>query len=175
MACIIGGKYNFTHSTFTNFWNNSFREFPSVLINNYFTYFENNTQIVETRNLEAANFTNCIIDGSNNVELIIDKVEGSVFNYSFKNNLLKFNDYDNSYAGIPEYDFTNTSFYQENVLNGKTDFRSPQNNELIIGEKSDAIKKANTQGTLHVPNDILGKLRTFPADIGAYQHIIFEN
>jgi hypothetical protein len=175
LACIIGGKYNFTHSTFTNFWNNSFREYPSVLINNYFTYFENNTQVVETRNLEEANFTSCIIDGSNNVELIIDKVEGSVFNYSFKNNLLKFNDYNNSYSTIPEYDFTNITFYQNNILNGKSNFKSPQNNKLIIGEKSVAIKKANAQGTIQVPNDILGKLRVFPADIGAYQHIIFEN
>ena len=31
-------------------------------------------EIIETRNLHAANFTNCIFDGNNNIEFIIDFV-----------------------------------------------------------------------------------------------------
>lgn len=174
LACIIGGTYNFTHSTFTNFWNNSLRQYPSVLINNYFTYNENNSQIVETRDLHAANFTNCIIEGNNNLELVIDKVEGSVFNYKFSNNTIKFNDFNNLYTEIPEYNFEDVNHYSENIFNGNLDFKSPSTNELIIGENSEAIKKANISGTLIIPNDILGVLRTTPADIGAYQHIIFN-
>ncbi|WP_457618260.1 hypothetical protein [Lutibacter sp.] len=173
LACIIGGTYNFTHSTFVNFWNNSLRQYPTVLINNFFTYTENNTQIIETRDLNAANFTNCIIDGNNNIELVIDKVEGAVFNYYFKNNLLKFDDLNNSYIDITEYNFEDTNYYLDNILNGNPDFKSPIDNDLIIGENSDANQKANTQGTLQAPNDILGVLRDIPADIGAYQHIIF--
>lgn len=175
LACIIGGTYNFTHSTFTNFWNNSLRDFPSVLINNFYSYSNGSSQIVETRNLNAANFTNCIIDGNSNIELIIDKVDGSDFNYSFKNNLLKFDDYNNSYIGIEEYNFEDTNYYQDNILNGEPDFKSPTTNQLIIGENSDGIQKAITSGSLLVPFDLLGVLRTPPADIGAYQHIQFEN
>lgn len=175
LACIIGGTYNFTHATFTNFWNNSLRQYPSVLINNYYTYTENDQQIVETHNLNAANFTNCIIDGNSNIELILDKVEGSAFNYSFQNNLIKFNDYNDSYKDIEEYNFEDTNHYIENILNGNPDFKSASTNELIIGENSDAIKKASVQGSNAVPYDILGILRTSPADIGAYQHIIFDN
>ncbi|WP_372793567.1 hypothetical protein [Lutibacter sp.] len=174
LACIIGGTYNFTHSTFTNFWSNSFRQYPSVLINNYFTYSDNNSQVVETRDLLAANFTNCIIDGGDNLELIIDKVEGSEFNYSFKNNLIRFNDLNNSYANIPEYNFEDESHYSDNILNGNANFKSPYSNELIIGENSDAIQNAAISGTQLVPNDILGVLRSSPADIGAYQHISFN-
>lgn len=174
LACTIGGTYNFTHSTFVNYWNNSIRQYPSVLINNYFSYIENGQQVVETRNLYAANFTNCIIDGNNNIELIIDKFEGTIFNYQFKNNMLKFNDYNNSYEGVPEYDFEDTNNYTENILNGETDFKSPLTNEFIIGDTNEGIKKANTEGSVKVPTDILGVLRTSPADIGAYQHIIFE-
>ncbi|HKJ07265.1 MAG TPA: right-handed parallel beta-helix repeat-containing protein, partial [Flavobacteriaceae bacterium] len=37
LACTFGGSYTFTHSTFTNFWTGSFREYPSVFINNYST------------------------------------------------------------------------------------------------------------------------------------------
>ncbi len=175
LACIIGGTYNFTHSTFANFWNNSLRQYPSVLINNYFSYSEDNQIIVETRDLYEANFTNCIIDGNNNIELIVDKVEGAEFNYLFENNILKFDDYNNSFNGIPEYDFDNTNYYIENIINGNADFKSPSTNEFIIGENSEGIQKANIEGTIQVPNDILGILRTSPADIGAYQHVIFED
>ncbi|NOR27153.1 MAG: hypothetical protein GQ540_01335 [Lutibacter sp.] len=174
LACIIGGTYNFTHSTFANFWNNSLRQYPSVLINNFFTYDENNNQVIETRDLLAANFTNCIIDGNNNLELAIDKVEGSQFNYSFKNNLIRFNDFNNSYIDIPEYNFEDENHYSENILNGNADFKSPFTNELIIGENSEGIQNSNNSGTLLVPNDILGMLRSSPADIGAYQHIQFN-
>lgn len=34
-AGTFGGKYNFTHSTLANYWNTSFRQFPSVLLNNF--------------------------------------------------------------------------------------------------------------------------------------------
>jgi len=175
LACIIGGRYNFTHSTFTNFWDNSLRQFPSVLINNYFTYIENNIEIVETRDLVEANFTNCIIDGNNSIELILDKIEGALFNYTFTNNLIKFNDINSSFSEIEEYNFENTSHYIENIFNGNSDFKSPYTNQLFIGENSEGIQKANTQGSILVPFDILGIQRTLPADIGAYQHIIFEN
>ncbi len=174
LACIIGGTYNFTHGSFTNFWNGSLRQYPSVLINNYFTYNNNGEQIIETRDLQAANFTNCIIDGNSNIELVLDKVDGSVFNYSFQNNLIKFNDYNQSYKDMVEFNFEDTNHYQNNIFNGNPDFKSAVNNELIIGENSDAIQKASLQGTNMAPYDILGILRTSPADIGAYQHIILD-
>lgn len=174
LACTIGGTYNFTHSTFTNFWNSSFRQYPSVLINNYFTYTENNNQVIETRDLKAANFTNCIIDGSNSIELSVDKVEGSLFNYLFKNNAIKFNDFNDAYSDIAEYNFEDNVHYSSNILNGEMDFKSPLTNELIIGENSEAIQKAGNSGSQLVPEDILGTLRSSPADIGAYQHIILN-
>ena len=34
-AGTFGGKYNFTHCTIANYWSNSFRQFPSVLLNNF--------------------------------------------------------------------------------------------------------------------------------------------
>ncbi|MFD1294551.1 hypothetical protein ACFQ5N_11970 [Lutibacter holmesii] len=174
LACTIGGTYNFTHATFTNFWSNSLRQYPSVLINNYYSYIENGQDFIETRNLYAANFTNCIIDGSNSVELILNNVEGSIFNYYFANNLIKFDDYNNSFEGIPEFDFEDSSHYTNTILNGEADFKSPATNELSIGENSEGIQKANISGSTQVPFDILGVSRTIPADIGAYQHIILD-
>lgn len=174
LACTIGGTYNFIHSTFANYWNNSLRDYPTVLVNNFFTYDDNGTTIAETRNLHQANFTNCIIDGSNQIELIIDKIEGSVFNYNFANNLIKFNDIQNSFSEIPEYNFDDIIHFQNNILNSESHFKNPYLNELIIGQISEGIGQGNINASNFVPFDILGATRSTPADIGAYQHIIFE-
>jgi len=171
-AATIGGTYNFTHSTFANFWNNGIRQLPAVLINNFFMYVDTNGQeIIETRDLHAANFTNCIFDGNNNIEFVIDKVDGGdIFNYLISNCMIQFSDSSNSFADNAELDFTN-SFYKNNILNGNTNFRTSQNEDFIIGQDSDAINKAKTS---LFNFDILGVDRTSNPDIGAYQHITFE-
>ena len=170
LAATVGGTYNFTHTTFANYWNSGIRQLPTVLVNNFFTYTNNGQQIIETRDLKAANFTNCIIDGNNNIEFILDKVEGSLFNFSVKNCLIQFNDSNNSFNGNNEMDFVNNPNYSNIILNGTSDFRNTQRNDFIIGQNSDAINKAISTPFSF---DILGVDRTTNPDIGAYQHIIF--
>ena len=171
LAATIGGTYNFTHSTFANYWNNGIRQLPAVLVNNYFTYTDvNGQEITETRNLNAANFTNCIFDGNNNIEFILDKTEGSLFNFKVSNSLIQFNDTNNSFGDNLEMDFSNSN-YQNIIMNGNLDFRNSQKNDFIIGQGSDAINKA---ATTNFSFDILGVDRTVAPDIGAYQHIIFN-
>lgn len=174
LACTIGGSYTFTHATFANFWTGSLRQYPAVLINNFYTYFKNNTQTTVAKDLLKANFINCIIDGNNAIELSLDKNNNAQFNYLFENNLIQFNDISNAYTNIPEYNFNDTAHFSEIILNGDSNFKSPFTNNLIIGQLSQALGKANALGTLAVPNDILGVLRTQPADLGAYQHITFD-
>ncbi|MGJ8743833.1 hypothetical protein [Polaribacter sp.] len=171
LAATVGGTYNFTHSTFANYWNNSLRQLPAVLVNNFFVYNDDSGQeIIETRDLKAANFTNCIFDGNNNIEFILDKVDGGLFNYSVSNSMIKFEDTANSYADFDELDFTNAN-YENIILNGKSHFRDTQNEDFIIGEESDAINKA---AITSFSTDILGVTRSATPDIGAYEHIIFE-
>ncbi len=171
LACTYGGSYNFTHSTFANYWTNSFRNLPAVVVNNHFTYLDdNNIEKTITRDLTAANFTNCIVDGSNNVEFILDKVNGNSFNYNIENCMIKFNDFNNSFANNPELNFEDTSHYQNIILNGAPNFRDTSKNDFIIGKESDAINKAKASS---ISEDILGINRTTNPDIGAYQHIEF--
>ncbi|WP_218599608.1 hypothetical protein [Polaribacter sp. NJDZ03] len=172
LAATIGGTYNFTHSTFANYWNNSIRQLPAVLINNFLTYTnETGQEIIETRNLHAANFTNCIFDGNNNIEFILDKVDGGgIFNYTVSNSMIKFTDNNDAFKDNTELDFTNT-FYQDNIINGNAHFRNTQKSDFIIGEESNAINKAKATS---FSTDILGVDRTTNPDIGAYQHITFD-
>jgi hypothetical protein len=170
LAATAGGIYNFTHSTFANYWNNSLRQLPTVLVNNFFTYTNDTGQeIIETRDLNSANFSNCIFDGNGNIEFVLDKVDGSTFNYNISNSMIKFNDTNNAFTGNNELDFSNSN-YQNIILNGVSNFRNTQQNDFIIGEGSDAVNKASSS----IFNlDILGVDRTTNPDIGAYQHIIF--
>jgi hypothetical protein len=175
LACTNGGTYNFTHSTFANYWSNGTRQAPAVLVNNFVTYRnDSNQEVTETRDLHAANFTNCIIAGNNNVEFVLDKADGGLFNYSVNNTMIDFNDTNNSFTSTPELDFTDTSHYSNNILNGNLDFKSTFNNEFNIRQNNEGIHNALNSAALLFPLDLLGTDRTIAPDIGAYQHVIFE-
>lgn len=170
LAATVGGTYNFTHSTFANFWNNGIRQLPAVLVNNFFVFIDaNGNETTATRDLNAANFTNCIFDGNNNIEFLLDKVDGGVFNYNIRNCLISFNDSNNSFDGNAEMDFNNPN-YQNIILNGYADFRNNQNEDFIIGENSNAINNAITTP---FTQDLLGVDRNTNPAIGAYQNIVF--
>jgi len=175
LACTIGGKYDFTHCTFANYWERSFRQFPTVLVNNFFTYIDKDKQeITVASDLVKANFTNCIIDGNQNIEFVLDNVEEATFNYIIKNSMLRFNTTDDKLLKNPLFDFTNTTVYQNIVLNGDSDFKDTKENQLFIGQDSELIGKAEVGAAQQVPFDILQINRTASPDIGAYQHVIFE-
>jgi hypothetical protein len=174
-AGVAGGSYTFTHSTFANYWNNGIRALPAVLINNFFTVIDGNGQeAVETRDLSQANFTNCLIDGNNNIEFIPDRVEGSLFNFKLTNTMFRFEDINNAFNGVQEVNFDDINLYENVILNGFSDFRNTSANDFIIGQNSDAIGQGNSAAAAQIPLDLLGVLRTSAPDLGAYQHIIFD-
>ena len=172
-AGTVGGKYNFTHCTIANYWNSSFRQFPSVLLNNYLIDENNNALLAD---LTEANFNNCIIYGNDNPEFLLDEIEDStvVFNFKFTNCLIRFQDSNSNFTG-DNYDFNNSMLYDSIIFNEDPDFKDPFNNELIIGEESAANNQGSATYASQVPQDILNNNRTRSPDIGAYQHIIFED
>ncbi|MDO5981514.1 hypothetical protein [Flavivirga spongiicola] len=170
-AGTLGGKYNFTHSTIANYWNNGFRQFPSVLINNFVLDEDNNATIAD---LTEANFNNCIIYGNDNPEILLDEIEDDavVFNFKFTNCLIRFEDRNNNFSG-PNYDLNDTNHYEGNIFNEDPNFKDTDANMLIIGDGSAAINKGLPASATQVPFDILNVNRTGAPDLGAYQHITF--
>jgi len=171
LSCSFGGRYNFRHSTFVNYWTNSFRSFPAVQIDNVFVVSEDD---IRASDLIEANFTNCIIGGNENIELgLFD--EGSVaFNVNFTNCLIKFNDAQGVFSENPLYDFTNATRFVNVILNEEPDFLDPFNNMLNISNESGA-NGLDTSGTPLVPFDILNQPRTAPFDAGAYESTDFPD
>lgn len=174
LACTSGGTYNFKHSTFGNFWSGGIRDLPAVLINNFQqSGADGGSAVTIPNDLTAAYFTNCIIEGNQNIEFILQEDDGAAFNFKFKNSLLRFND-NGTATGDPLYDFDDTSRYEDNIFNGEADFKNVDQNQLMIGENSDCIEQADVQTAQNVPFDLLGINRINAPDIGAYQHMTFE-
>ena len=175
LACIAGGDHNFVQSTFANYWINGIRSLPTVLLNDYVTNIDSNGQetIIANQNPSSANFINCIVDGNNNIEFVVDVVEQAPFDLNVSNSMLKFNDLNSDFDDIPKLDFDDFNLYQNIILNGFPHFRNSVANDFIIGENSDAINIGSPNGALQVPFDILGVVRPMNPDLGAYQHINF--
>ena len=167
VACTFGGKYEFIHSTLANYWNKSIRQFPTLYINNFILSSDSeNTAFVN--DLVQADFINCIIEGNQNKELVLERIEGAVFNYFFQNDMIRFSD--NNSSSDPLYDFDNTEYYLSNIFNGTPDFVDISQNNFLLGENSDAIGKADQLRAQEVPFDLLGNDRTTNPDSGAYQY-----
>lgn len=153
----IGGRYNFTHSTFANHYLFGSRNTPSILINNYY---EDITGTIQIRDLNEATFTNCIIDGSNVHELELQSNSLGNFNYLFDHCLLKIHP-----------DSSISSLNEENSIETNNDiniFNSTLDQDFIISEESPAL---NTGKSTTVTLDLLGNSRDNTPDIGAYERV----
>ncbi|KJD34979.1 hypothetical protein PW52_12845 [Tamlana sedimentorum] len=172
-AGTIGGKYNFTHATLVNYWNNGFRQYPAVLLNNFILDEDNNATLAS---LTEANFNNCIIYGNDNTEFQLEEIEDDAidFNFKFTNCLIRFNDTSNNFTG-DNYNFDNDELYENIIFNREPDFKDTDTNQFIIGADSEAINQGFPLFANQVPFDILNEDRTASPDIGAYQHTTFTD
>lgn len=169
LDCSMGGTYDFTHCTFNNNWNNS-NQF-AVLLDDYSTL----DNITFSPNPLQASFKNCIIYGSNNIELFLDrKYPVADFNVTFDHCLVKFREAGTRLEGNPNYAMIRNNI-NGNVLNTDPKFYKPNQNKLNIkNETSGAYHLASTTWALLVPKDILNNTRnTVTPDIGAYQSAPF--
>ena len=165
LACTYGGNYKFTHSTFNNNWNSS--QQVALAISNYIT-----GAIPEVKDLTAATFNNCIIYGSYTNEMTLSKKTEAIFEYQFNNCLIKFDNTSSKFATNPDYQFTTDPLhYNGIILNKDPKFYKVAQNKLNIDPTSAAFAKGNS--AYLIPLDVLGKTRTSPPDLGAYQSMEF--
>ena len=151
VACNIGGTYNFTHCTFANYWDYNHRSTPSILLNNYY---EGADGVIHIRNLLAANFTNCIIDGSLSTEVSFQEKGQDKFNYTFDHCLIKLD---------PTID-TDNAHYESVIINQSPKFKDNTESDFHLTENSPAIDAGIGPSDI----DIEGNPRNTP-DLGAYE------
>lgn len=162
-ALIYGGKYEFNHCTFANFWEFGSRTDPSIILNNYI---EDANENQYPRDMEMASFTNCIIYGGLENELFLDGVNEALFEYTFDHCILK-TDTNTSDASR----FINIIKNPANIsLNGVTQdpiFTDASDGDFSIFETSVARNNGvQTSVTLDIENN----MRDADPDIGAYEY-----
>ncbi|SCX97863.1 hypothetical protein SAMN05192588_0544 [Nonlabens sp. Hel1_33_55] len=162
----LGGTYNFNNCTISNYWDKGFRQDPTLFVSNTIP----NTDLTEA--LIQFNFTNGIIYGDRDIELILGAVDGVDFNFSFENSLIRFNDRFDDFEDNAFYDFTNTINYSQNIFNEDPLFENVDRNLLRIDNESGANSIAEPSRATTI--DISGALRGASPDAGAFESIDLE-
>ena len=149
VALLVGGNYEFYHSTIANYWGgygSKARSTPALQIQNYLII--NKDKPAYVGDLVKANFGNCIITGNiaDGNELLVSSVSQASFNYKFDNCILQVRD---------TFKTTNPAHY-DSVLKG------------VDPKFVDPYKKYNFElDTLSPAKDIakLSIAKLFPTDL----------
>ena len=107
--------------------------------------------------MDAANFTNCIIDRSLSTEVSFQENEEKVFNYTFDHCLIKLD---------PTID-TDNAHYENVIINQSPKFEDKTESDFHLTENSPAIDAGNPSIIL---DDIEGNIRNTP-DLGAFEFV----
>ena len=166
-----GGQYDFTHCTFANYWNRSFRNTPAVALDDYIQISE--TEIL-VEPLVKANFNNCIIDGNQRVEFLVNQEGETPLNFTLNHTSVRFDTMDQSVLSNPYFDFEDSTYYNTLFQNIKTSLNDPQQNDFRPTQDSEVINKGDRSIAEGLSIDIIGINRTEAPDLGAYQHQVFE-
>jgi hypothetical protein len=166
VALLVGGTYEFYHSTIANYWGGyafKARSTPSLQIQNYLII--NKDKPAYIGDLVKADFGNCIITGNalDGNELLLSSIPEAEFNYKFDNCILQ----------VADTFKVNNPAHFANILKGVdpkfVDPYKKYNFEL------DTLSPAKDVGKLSIgklyPTDLKGRDRLFDSgpDLGALE------
>ena len=168
---VLGGQYDFRHCTLVNYGNGirNLRDAAVYVSNAYTTYDQNGNPVTYTYDLSRCDILNSIIYGNASVEFFAEADNSAQMHFRVRNSLIRFEDPQHR-IDSPWMDFSDTTLYNNNVINGTTDFEAPDENNLHIGPSSAAVLLADPAVSATVPLDLDGNDRTGFPDSGAYQH-----
>lgn len=154
VALAYGGNYDFTHCTFANYYSANPRSKSVLLLNN--TFEGNGTTYA--RDLQAT-FTNCIVTGSQDSEIELERNDAASFGYMFHNSVITI-DTEEEETYEPEH-------YVDCRINaGSINFSNISEGDYSLLEGSSAI---NIGTVTAVSLDIEGVSRDSAPDAGAYE------
>lgn len=166
VALTLGGAYKFYHCTIANFWGEyMYRKGPALLLNNY--YIPADPALPpQPRHLTEASFTNCIVYGSLNDELVIDNIYNhqlinADMNYHFKNCILR-----------TKSDTTNTTYFL-NTSTRNPKFKKIKDLVFELDTLSPAKDAADPTIANLFPFDLnnFNRITDGKPDIGAFERV----
>ncbi len=174
-ALLVGGEYEFYHSTIANYWGrygNRPRSTASLVISNVLVVGDGDGgSFSYNGDLMKANFGNSIIYGNTNKELELGDNGENVFNYMFDHCIIQ----------IPDTTNTSDKNHYNQVWKGidyNPEFVDPYDG---YNYELDSLSSAIDMGSVDIaklfPNDILNKNRLSDGgpDLGAYERITEED
>lgn len=171
VALLLGGQYEFYHTTIANYWGNyssKARSTSSLVVSNFLPIKQaDGSTVVYNGDLENAFFGNSIIFGNNSKEIELGDNEENSFNFLFDHCIIQ----------VPDtFNITNKDHYREV-------WRGTEYNPLFIDPYEehnyalDTLSPAKDVGSIEYaklfPADILNRDRTADdgPDLGAYERI----
>ena len=148
----IGGNVSFEHCTFSNYWSNS-RNTPTFVFKNYYESVDDNLIF---RPFNQASFKNCIFYGSTENEFFLDTLENFNSSAFFTNSIIRI-----------DTSLDNQSVFSNCFVNEEPYFQEPYFWNFDITDSSNAINNGSTS-TLF--DDLLGRPRLAPNDLGCYEY-----
>ncbi len=169
-ALLVGGEYEFYHSTIANYRNafsTNVRSTSTLMLSDHVIVDNSEESITYTGDLSKAYFANCIIagdiPGGNEVELA--KSGDAVFNFRFDHCLLQLND---------TFDISATGHYHEIIKGANPGFKDPYRDlNFELDSLSPAKNAGSPEFSALFPFDLLNQSRTGNGapDLGAYERI----
>jgi hypothetical protein len=167
VALTVGGNYEFYHCTIANYFNWAYRSEPALLLSNYF---QDESGNFHTKNLNEALFSNCIIYGRANNEIILDFKQSdapnnNVVKYRFDHSLIRTN--------ASSVALSNNSNYRDVIINKDSNFIDAFNSKFQLDTLSVAKDYGDKVVGLRFPFDIMGNSRIDDdgPDVGAFERI----
>ncbi len=175
VALLIGGEYEFYHSTIANYWGNYSsrpRSTSSVVISNVLIITgKDGSKVTYNGDLEKATFGNSIVYGNISQEIKLGNNDENTFNYLFDHCIIQVSDTFN----------TSDKDHYINVLKGNQAdplFMDPyEEYNYALDTLSPAKDFGKTEYGLQYPVDILNNDRTADdgPDLGAFERIEEKN
>lgn len=151
VAFTLGGNYKIGNSTLANYWSYTSRRSPSIVMSNWYEDVYGNIQL---RPLVRAEFNNCIIYGSMEEELLMDRNDMAAFDCQFNSCLVR------TRADI-------AAMSANTIVNEDPLFASADDDDYRLRRKSPAREKADFNYVV-LPHDLANNLRCAPTSMGAY-------
>lgn len=171
VALLVGGEYEFYHSTIANYWGNytsKARTTSSLVISNVLKIGQSDgSDKLYLGDLKQAFFGNCIVFGNNQKEVEIAKNEEKEFNYSFDHCILQLPD---------TFNISNKAHFKDIWKGDKFDpkFVDPYEE---LNYALDTLSPAKDAGSSEIAKmfqaDIMNKSRSSDSgpDLGAFERI----
>jgi hypothetical protein len=148
----IGGNVSFEHCTFSNYWSNS-RNTPAFVLKNYY---ESINDDLIFRPFNQADFKNCIFYGSTENEFFLDTLENFNTTAVFTNSIIRI-----------DTTLDNQTVFNNCFVNEEPYFQEPYFWNFDITDSSNAINNGTTSTLFE---DLLGRPRLAPNDLGCYEY-----